>query len=266
MHYTTNGDPSSQWVICLHGLGGSSETFTPLLSSMTPSFYTIRVDFPGFGQSAILPPPGCISIGGLVDAIHDPVLSLQTTSSRKSPMMFVGHSLGAIVAMKYAAKYPTAVAGLFLLGPGRAAGHIPAAKSAMLRLAEAVRNDGILVAAEKAAITNFYPDSPGRAVDPTLRKAVYDAVSASDPEGYAQTCEAIVDQNHKDPVYSNIKCPVVFVAGDKDTISPVSRPQGLAALVGGPAVVEIVSSGHQPILEDLVGVSKAFQLMIDIST
>ena len=88
-------------------------------------------------------------------------------------------------------------------------------------------------------------------------------MSSADPEAYAQTCEAIVDSSHKDPQYQDITCPVVFVAGDKDMISPVQRSQDLSTLVGGRSWVHVVKSGHQPILEDLQGVEKAVHQLME---
>ena len=88
-------------------------------------------------------------------------------------------------------------------------------------------------------------------------------MSSADPEAYAQICEAMVDSSHKDPHYQAIACPVVFVAGDKDMISPVQRSQDLSTLVGGKSWVHVVQSGHQPILEDLSGVEKAVQQLME---
>ena len=87
-------------------------------------------------------------------------------------------------------------------------------------------------------------------------------MSSANPEAYAQTCEAIVHSSHKDPQYQDITCPVVFVAGDKDMISPVQRSQDLSTLAGGKSWVRVVQSGHQPILEDLSGVEKAVQQLM----
>lgn len=67
----------------------------------------------------------------------------------------------------------------------------------------------------------------------------------------------MVDLSHKDPQYENIVCPAVFVAGDKDMISPVEKSKDLSNLVGGKSWVEVVKSGHQPILEDVPGVKRA---------
>ncbi|KAL1900304.1 hypothetical protein Sste5346_002615 [Sporothrix stenoceras] len=269
IHYTTSGDPSGQIVICMHGLGGSTATFDTFVPLLPPTFSVVSVDFPGFGKSPLPTGPNAhkISVANHVANLHHLVASLQAAAPADSaaaskPVHLVGHSLGAVVSLQAAAT--AKFGGLLLLGPGRAGSRIPPARKAMLDLAALVRTEGIGAAATKAAqVTNFYADTPDRVVPPELKQAVYDAVVASDPEGYAQTCEAIVADEHVDPDYGAIKCPVVFVAGDKDMISPVSRSEDLAKLVGGPTEVQIVRSGHQPILEDLEGVKLALSIFLD---
>ncbi|CAK7218037.1 hypothetical protein SBRCBS47491_003370 [Sporothrix bragantina] len=273
IHYLTSGNPTGQLVICLHGLGGSTDTYTTFVRLLDASLCVIRVDFPGFGKSPLPTGPDArrISVADHVANLHHLISSLQTAAPPDSaaatkPVLLVGHSLGAVVSLQYAAAYAAdgKVGGAFLLGPGRAGSRIPPARKAMLDLAALVRTEGIGAAATKSSqVTNFYADTPDRTVPLELKKAVYDAVAASDPEGYAQTCEAIVADEHVDPDYGVIKCPVVFVAGDKDMISPVSRSEDLAKLVGGPTEVQIVRSGHQPILEDLEGVKLALSIFMD---
>jgi 3-oxoadipate enol-lactonase len=65
-----------------------------------------------------------------------------------------------------------------------------------------------------------------------------------------------------DPPYENITCPTVLIAGDKDMISPLQRSEDLKALIGGKAWVAVVRSGHQPILEDLSGVTAAVDRLL----
>lgn len=272
IHYTTSGDPSGQLVICMHGLGGSTATFDAFVPLLPSTYQVVSVDFPGFGQSPLPTGPNApkISVADHVANLHHLVASLQAaaptedSTAATKPVLLVGHSLGAVVSLQAAAATTTKFGGLLLLGPGRAGSRIPPARKAMLDMAALVRTEGIGAAATKAAqVTNFYADTPERTVPAELKQAVYDAVAASDPEGYAQTCEAIVADEHVDPDYGAIKCPVVFVAGDKDMISPVSRSEDLAKLVGGPTEVQIVRSGHQPILEDLEGVKLALSIFLE---
>jgi len=264
-HYLQGGNPSGPLLICLHGLGGSTETFLPLVPSLLQTHNVVLVDFPGFGRTPLTESAKPISIEGHVADLGDLVTSLQGTSSNpaSSGVVIIGHSLGAIVALHFAARYPQIVRGLTLIGPGRAAGHIPTVRQRMLDLAAAVRKEGINYAAAAAAKSNFYEDTQFRKVDPATREAVRTDVSSSNPEAYAQTCEAIVATSHMDPEYKDITCPIVFVAGDKDMISPVERSNDLSSLVGGRSCVVVVQSGHQPILEDLTGVERAVQLLFE---
>lgn len=126
----------------------------------------------------------------------------------------------------------------------------------MLRLAEQVRAEGIESAAVLAMTTNFATgedDKDGR------RDHVRNEVAASDPSAYAMVCEAMVSTDHVDPDYSSIECPVVFISGQGDVISPPGRAQEMSTLLGGKTVVEIVRGGHQPILSDLEGTKTAME-------
>ena len=159
-HYLQGGDPSGPLLVCLHGLGGSTETFSPLVPFLPQAYNIVLVDFPGFGKTPLAGFAKPISIERLVVDLGDLITSFQagSNSSASSKVVLVGHSLGAIVALHYAAKHPHSVGGLMLLGPGRAAGHIPVVRQRMLDLAAAVRKEGIMYAADIAAKSNFYDD------------------------------------------------------------------------------------------------------------
>ncbi|GKT42964.1 monoacylglycerol lipase ABHD6 [Colletotrichum spaethianum] len=259
IHYLQSGTSSGPLLVCLHGLGGSSETFISILSTIPKSFNAVLVDFPGFGKSPLNQNLKPVTVAGTVSDIHSLISSIRDSAgtSNSDKITFIGHSFGAIVALHYAAEYSDVVAGLALLGPGRAAGHIPAVRQRMLELASNVRKTGIDFVADIATQSNFYVDTPERSAEPSARESVRKAVAASEPEGYAQTCEALVDLDHTDPDYGNIRCPTVFVVGDKDVISPVGRSEELSKLVGGESWVVTVKSGHQQILEDPKGVEEA---------
>lgn len=117
----------------------------------------------------------------------------------------------------------------------------------MLDVAETTRTKGIDFTASNASIGNF-PSTTQREVPAEHIEEVRKAVAASDPEGYARTCEMIMDLDHEDPDYETIACPAVFVAGDLDMISPVQRSEDVSKLIAGEGWVEIVESGHQPLI------------------
>ncbi|CAI6340531.1 unnamed protein product [Periconia digitata] len=258
LHYLQTGNATGQLILCLHGLGGSSDTFLPLLPHLPAKDNIVLVDFQGFGKTPLTKSPNIVTVANHVADVGDLITALQRNSTSKNKSIFIiGHSLGAIVALQYAALHPEVINGLTLLGAGRSAARIPAARERMLDLAASVRSKGIAFAAELATKSNFYESTPERTATLEAREAVKNAVLAADPEAYARTCEAIVDWEHKDPEYKKIVSPALFIAGDKDMISPVERSRDLSALLGGKSCVEVVKSGHQPILEDTAGVAEA---------
>lgn len=265
IHFLRTGTGSGPLLVCLHGLGGSSDTFLPLLPSLSQTFDIILIDFPGFGKTRLSPQGEPLSIPQHVDDLHHLIASLQDSpgKTKGERVLLIGHSLGAIVALHYAARAPSTVRGLAVLGVVRAISHIPEARQRMLDLAANTREKGINFAADLALLSNFYQDQTGRVADPEIKLLVRCAVAASDPEAYAQTCEAMADPTHVDPDYGAIMGPTVLIVGDKDKISPVARSEGLRELLGGEAWVEVVKSGHQLILEDLDGVKHAITTLMD---
>jgi 3-oxoadipate enol-lactonase len=256
LHFVESGNPEGKLVIYLYGLGGSVETFTPLLPFLENTYRVIRLDFEGLGKSPLTYQNKPLSIARYSSDLGYLVSHVQRDGQIISPVIIIGHSLGSIIALHFAASNPSVVGGLVLLGVGRSTSHIAAVRERMLGMASQMRKQGIDYAAHIASTTNFPPDST-RQVDPTARDFIHRQVAGSDVEGYAKTCEAVADLNHKDPDYSRIKCGSLLIAGDVDMISPVSRAKDLLPLLGGKGQLAIVKSGHQPILEDLTRVESA---------
>ena len=65
-----------------------------------------------------------------------------------------------------------------------------------------------------------------------VRTAVRQMIRAQDPKGYAATCEAVVASTHVDPDSAAIKCQIVLIAGDADTISLLPKSHDLEVLIG----------------------------------
>jgi pimeloyl-ACP methyl ester carboxylesterase len=263
VHFTQTGNPSGPLIILLHGLGGSIETFRPILPFLLPLVnHLVCVDFEGFGQTALSSPDTTLSIPRYVDDLEHLVASLQGPSggfSERKPL-FIGHSLGAIVSMHYASRHPDQVRGLALLGAGRTVAHIPVGRERMLGLAAKTRTEGIKAAAEIAATSNFPLQGT---VEPELRQSVREAVASCDAESYARACEAVASLDHLDPDYSQISAPTLLLTGSGDIISPPERSVGLQELIGDNAWVKILEGvGHQMILQDLEGSIEAIQTLL----
>lgn len=263
LHYTQTGNPSGPLVILLHGLGGSTKTFQPILQSLSPQVNRlICVDLEGFGQTTLSSPSTTLSVPRYVDDLEHLVASLQSPDGASpGKLLFIGHSLGSIISMHYASRHPDQIGGLVLLGPGRSIAHIPAARERMLGLAAKARTEGIRAVADMAAISNFPLNST---VPLETRQVVREAVASCDAEAYAKACEAIASLNHLDPDYSSICAPTLLLAGSGDIISSPELSVGLQALIGDNAMVKILEGvGHQMILQDFEDSTDAIKSLVE---
>ncbi|MDH6112677.1 pimeloyl-ACP methyl ester carboxylesterase [Kitasatospora sp. MAP12-15] len=95
----------------VHGLGGSSDNWTDLMSALGGEVRGEALDLPGFGWSA---PPldGNVSVSGHVRAVIG-----YLEASGRGPVHLVGNSLGGAVAVRLTALRPDLVRSLTLISP-----------------------------------------------------------------------------------------------------------------------------------------------------
>jgi pimeloyl-ACP methyl ester carboxylesterase len=99
-------------IIMLHGIATSSESWSRLLPLLTPRFRCITIDLLGFGQS---PKPDWYGYtpDEHIKNIHHTIKRLRLNE----PFILMGHSMGSLLALHYANKYPQNVGRLALLSP-----------------------------------------------------------------------------------------------------------------------------------------------------
>jgi 3-oxoadipate enol-lactonase len=222
-------------VILVHGLGGSSNTFQPLMETLS-GHRVIRPDLPGSGRSPA--PPGALSIESFVEALVGLAKALGVTSAH-----FVGHSLGTIVCQHLASAHPALVTSLTLFGaliePAQATRDGLAARA---RTARAEGMEGIadtIVANTLSAST--------RAGNPAAVAFVRESLMRQDGEGYARTCEALAKATAADARL--ISVPTLIVAGSDDPVAPASVGQTLADRIRGAKAVVLDGCGHWMTIE-----------------
>ena len=87
-------------VIMIHGIASSSVTFHHLVPLLEPSHRCITIDILGFGDSPA-PPESTYTLDEHVSALDRTIRSL----SLHEPFTLVGHSLGSLIAARYAATH-----------------------------------------------------------------------------------------------------------------------------------------------------------------
>jgi 3-oxoadipate enol-lactonase len=180
-------------IILMHGFGGTTNAFQPLISSFASDYTQLRFDFAGSGFSSFKSPP---SIPQFIEDLS----SILNSKASKGPPILVGHSLGSIVAMHYASLHPE-VRGLVLIGPGRSASHIPVVIARMTSLAEFVRQ-GIEGIRDTTISSNVAPSSSD-----LVGTVVRQMMSSQSSEGYAATCEAVCSKHTSIQIMLQLNVP-----------------------------------------------------------
>ncbi len=99
-------------VILVHGIASSAATFTRLIPLLSDHYRCISIDLLGFGGSPS-PEAATYTIEEHVASIYETIRSLRLTA----PFVLVGHSLGSLLAARFAAVHPGRVSHLVLVSP-----------------------------------------------------------------------------------------------------------------------------------------------------
>jgi 3-oxoadipate enol-lactonase len=207
------GDP----VFCIHGLGGSSNTFTPLMPALA-RHRVLRIDLPGSGRSQRVEGP--LSITRFADAVLSVCVRLGIDRAH-----FVGHSMGAIVCQHIAAAAPGLVRSLALLGPLMA---LPDAGRAAVRARGAQARSGGLQAMHNITegLLQAALSSHTREHLPLAVAFVRESLMRQDPVCYANHCDALAGAQAA--ALDRISAPVLLVTGDEDRVAPPQAVRGMA--------------------------------------
>lgn len=201
------GDP----VVLVHGVGLRAEAWNAQISALSERFHVTAVDMPGHGDSAL--PSGSLALKDYTDAI---------AAAFDRPALVVGHSMGAMIALELALRYPHLVRGVAALNavferPSEAA-HAVQARAAQL--------DGVSVADPSATLERWFGNAPS-----PERSACMDWLCNVDPAGYRAAYRVFAHENGPSrTALAALTCPALFMTGADEPNSTPAMSLAMAAL------------------------------------
>lgn len=232
-------------LLLVHGLGGTSNFWAPVVAALAPTMRVIVPDLPCAGRSALDPAVSFESLARDLLALLD-ALGIESAH-------VAGHSMGSIVCQHLAALAPTRVRDLALLGP---LAELPdAARPALEARAAAARQDGMAPIADVVCERGLSAETKARR--PVTVGFVREMMLRQSAEGYALHCLALAVGRRAEP--ARVTCRVLLISGDDDTTAPPASVAALAASLPDATVEMLAHCGHWTAVEKPAEVQAALQ-------
>jgi len=239
VHYSNGGgtDVGDHAIILIHGAGMDRSVWqlqARALASMGGR--VMAVDLPGHGKSE---GDALLSIPDMANWM----IEFMDAAGVKTATL-IGHSMGSMIALNVAAQNPDRVDKLVLLGVAES---MPVHED-LLKAADDDQN----LAAGLITYWGIAPTSmvggkaaPGFSVMGASRVLLQNARTGS----LHRDLSACNDAGSMTDTASRISCPVLFVLGGLDKMSPVKSGLRLAAAISGAKTEVINDAGHMMMLE-----------------
>jgi len=242
-------------VVLLHGIGSNARSFAPLIAALDGSHPALAWNAPGYGASRPL-------AAEWPDADdYAAALNLLLAHAGVSRCILVGHSLGCLVAARFALVSPQNVTALMLISPALGYG---TAKGGTLPEGVARRVEELdRLGPEKFAAAR----AGGLVADPAARPDVLDAVRRAMAEvrrpGYDHATRLLAGGRLLEDA-AKIAVPTTVMVGAQDRITPSANARRLFEALPGSARAyrEIAGAGHAVCQEEPAEVARSIDDVI----
>lgn len=235
-------------LVCMHGLGGGSRSWTEQLSALSAGRRVIAWDTPGYGGSddypSKIPTPGQYA---------DALVAMLDGIGVTGECDIVGHSMGGAIAPQVVARHPGRVRKLVL-----SATRIAFANSGGYeqRLKEHASMSPAEFGATRAK-SMCSPDAPVAA-----RAAVASIAGEIRANGYAAAVHLLSVCNNERELRA-MRLPVLVLAGADDRIAPEAETAALTALVPGARREIIGQAAHAAYVEQPAAYNASLTAFLD---
>ncbi|WP_435317049.1 alpha/beta fold hydrolase [Haloarchaeobius sp. TZWSO28] len=224
-------------VVLVHGLGSTLNTWEGVVQSLTNSYEVYRFDLRGSGRSDV--PDGPYSLETWVADLH-----AFFDDQDLDAVHLVGHSLGSLISMQFAAQHPDRVRTLSLAaaGPG-----MPEEKQSELQtVVNEIKRNGMTAHAETETQESLSEHT--KQTRPELVGLYREMILENDPKGYTESMLGLMEANLM-PVVDDIVAPTLLLAAENDTVTPPVASFILSNKIPSAEVTVIQDAGHMAQLE-----------------
>jgi pimeloyl-ACP methyl ester carboxylesterase len=204
-------------------------------------------------QVAALKPHANVTVADFsqLDSLED--MARASLALRTSPLVAIGHSMGARVALEMVRAAPERIARLALLDTGIHPVREGEEANRQI-LVDLAFKDGMAALAARWLPPMVHEARVGNR---RLMEPLKAMVMRATPEQHLRQIRALLNRPDPRALLPTIRCPVLVMVGRQDRWSPLAQHQEIAALIPNAELVVIEDSGHMSPVEQADQVSRA---------
>jgi 3-oxoadipate enol-lactonase len=226
-------------LVFLHGISGSKEVWQPQIDFFSARGYrTVAWDMPGYGASAMLPEYSLPALAAALSRVLD-----RTAGSR---IVLVGHSMGGMVALEAAVRFPHRLFGMVLACTSPAFGKQEGAwQKAFIRARTRALDEGQTMG---DIAHDLVPTLLGTEPDAQAATIAVEAMSQVPPATYRAAVAALTLFDRR-AALPHIALPTLALAGAQDKTAPPDVLERMAQQMSRAQYVCLPKAGHLAYLE-----------------
>ncbi|HWF33743.1 MAG TPA: alpha/beta fold hydrolase [Solirubrobacteraceae bacterium] len=232
-------------LVLIHGLATTRLIWSQVVPALALTRRVVTLDVPGFGESAPAGP------GFELEAVAERIARGLAARGVEAPFDLVGHSLGAGIALTFAALRPRSVRRLILVAPAGIAG-VPRPASYLLAAAA----ESLLAARRMLAplsdlrwgrrVLLGFAAADGASIPPTQARLMIDASAAAQR---TSTAIAAITRADLCPVLRKTVAPLGVIWGTEDRTIPARNVDLVRGARPDARVALIEHAGHVAMVE-----------------
>ena len=235
-------------LVLLPGFCEDLSIWDAILPELSQQCNLITIDLPGIGGSDHLPAP--TSVTRIAKQVHEFTQSLDIQE-----YIVAGHSLGGYISLELAKLYPESILGIGLIHSTAFADDNEKIKSRNKTI-DFVRKRGV-----EAFIKSFVPQLFSNKESLNIEKVI-DMAKQTPIESLVSYTVAMKNRQDYTTMLRNWAKPVMFVAGQNDTLIPIEKSRAHRDFIQEQNIIELPEIGHMGMYEAPLETIKALSALV----